>query len=443
MTFAALGLAEPLLRSIAEEGYEVATPIQVQTIPDILAGRDVLGAAQTGTGKTAAFALPVLQRLFAEKLQGPRAIRCLVLSPTRELASQIADSFDTYGRHTPVRTAVIFGGVGQGKQVKALKNGVDVCVATPGRLMDLMNQGYVDLRRVEVLILDEADRMLDMGFINDIRRIIAHVPRERQTLLFCATMPPAIRKLSSDLLREPVTVDIRPASCTGDRVEQSVCRVERSQKTSLLVHYIETLPMQRTIVFTRTKHGADRLVRQLQNAGIASAAIHGNKSQNNRQATLDRFRSGHIGTMVATDVAARGIDVEDITHVVNYDVPLDPESYVHRIGRTARAGEAGAAMTFCDHEERPLLADIEKLICMKIEVRTDTPKLEYSPDKEAPSPERRSNNRSDNRNNKGHNSQGYSSHSHGSGQGQGRGRGRGKFQSKRGFSGRRGTSRAH
>ena len=377
MQFVDLGLMEPLLRSIAEQGYETATPIQAQTIPHTLAGRDVLGAAQTGTGKTAAFALPVLHRLFSDKLRGPRNIRCLVLCPTRELALQIAESFDTYGKHTPVRTAVIFGGVGQNPQVKALRGGVDVCVATPGRLLDLMNQGHVDLRRVETLILDEADRMLDMGFIHDMRRIIEHVPPVRQTLLFSATMPQAIRDLSAKLLCEPVTIEVAPASCTADRVEQSVCRVAKANKTALLVHYLETQPMFRTIAFTRTKHGADKVVRQLQRAGIASAAIHGNKSQNNRQAALERFRQGHIGVLVATDVAARGIDIDEITHVVNYDVPVDPESYVHRIGRTARAGEAGVAITFCDREERSRLTDIEKLIRMKLEVRQDLP--EFTP----------------------------------------------------------------
>jgi len=376
MQFVDLELDKLILRAVAEEGYETATPIQAQTIPHTVAGRDVLGSAQTGTGKTAAFALPVLHRLMAAgKPKGGRPIRCLVLCPTRELAVQIGESFDTYGRHTPIRTAVVFGGVGQYQQVKALRRGVDVCVATPGRLLDLIGQGYVDLRRVKTLILDEADRMLDMGFIHDIRRVIERVPPVRQTLLFSATMPTEIRKLSKDLLSDPVTVQVAAESSTAERIEQSVCHVRKTNKTALLVHYLENLGMYKTIVFTRTKHGADKVVRQLKRAKIASAAIHGNKSQNARQAALGKFRDGHLGVLVATDVAARGVDIDQITHVVNYDVPRDPESYVHRIGRTARAGEAGVAITFCDEEERPFLSDIQRLIQMKIDPREDASNL--------------------------------------------------------------------
>jgi len=374
MLFSDLGLTKPLLRAVAEQGYDTATPIQAKTIPHTLEGRDVLGSAQTGTGKTAAFALPVLQRLMAEgKPAGGRAIRCLVLSPTRELASQIGESFDTYGKHLPLRTAVIFGGVGQNPQVQALRRGVDICVATPGRLLDLINQGHVDLRRVQTLILDEADRMLDMGFIHDIRRIISYVPSARQTLLFSATMPRAIRDLSATLLNEPVTVQVAAESSTADRVDQFVCHVPKPMKTQLLVHYLQTLPMDRTIVFTRTKHGADRVVKNIRRSGIASAAIHGDKSQNQRQAALGRFRDGRISLLIATDVAARGIDIDEVSHVVNFDVPRDAESYIHRIGRTARAGAAGVALTFCDPQERPFLLDVEKLIRMQLQVRDDAP----------------------------------------------------------------------
>lgn len=419
MQFSDLGLAEPILRAVADEGYDTATPIQAQTIPHILAGGDALGSAQTGTGKTAAFALPVLSRLLEAGViaegkpaasnsksrggrnrkrpvnrnagdpsrgdAGTRPIRCLVLCPTRELAAQISDSFATYGRHTDVRTAEIVGGVSQRPQTAALERGIDVCIATPGRLLDLMEQGHVDLGRVDTFILDEADRMLDMGFINDIRKIMKRVPEQRQTLLFSATLPPAIRKLSNDLLTDPAVVDVSPTTTTAERVTQCVCHVQKPNKTPLLVHYFDHLNMDRSIVFTRTKHGADKVTRQLRKAGVEAVAIHGNKSQNQRQAALDRFKSGKLGALVATDVAARGIDIDEVSHVVNYDVPRDAESYVHRIGRTARAGAEGVAITFCENEERPFLADIEKLISTRIEIRNDVEGLtEAEPDTPLP-----------------------------------------------------------
>jgi ATP-dependent RNA helicase RhlE len=374
MKFADLRLAEPLLRAIAAEGYSTATPIQAKAIPHVLDGRDVLGCAQTGTGKTAAFALPILQRLSARPQRAtPRAMRCLVLSPTRELATQIGDSFRAYGRNLPLRHTVIFGGVGQNPQVQALRSGVEIVVATPGRLLDLMNQGHVDLRGIEVFVLDEADRMLDMGFIHDIRKILARLPNQRQTLFFSATMPREIRALADSILSNPVTVEVAPVSATADRIEQSVYFVEKRNKPQLLAHLVDHLPMSRALVFTRTKHGADRVVRHLHSRGIRAEAIHGNKSQNARERALSNFRASKIPVLVATDIAARGIDIDDITHVVNYDVTHEPETYVHRIGRTARAGASGTAVSFCDHDERDNLRAIEKLIRLSIAVCSDHP----------------------------------------------------------------------
>jgi ATP-dependent RNA helicase RhlE len=375
MKFADLQLSAPILRALVEEGYETATPIQAQTIPYILEGRDVLGSAQTGTGKTAAFALPILHRLTADTtpVKGKRLPRCLVLSPTRELAVQIADSFKTYGKHLPINGTVIYGGVGQNPQVAALRRNLDVIIATPGRLLDLINQGHVDLSGIEVLVLDEADRMLDMGFIHDINRIVDLLPGGRQTLLFSATMPPAIRKFADRLLDQPERVEVAPQSTTADRIEQVVYHVDRGNKSALLKHLIENTSISRAIVFTRTKHGADKVVRHLCRDGTAAEAIHGNKSQNARQKALDGFRSGRVHILVATDVAARGIDVDDISHVINYDLSNDPESYVHRIGRTARAGAAGIAISFCDREERGYLTAIQRLIRKDITVCKDQP----------------------------------------------------------------------
>jgi ATP-dependent RNA helicase RhlE len=351
-----------LLRAIGEAEYQVATPIQAVAIPHILAGRDCLACAQTGTGKTAAYALPTLERLLDRAAQQRfRVIRVLVLVPTRELASQIADSYRTYGRHTGLRPAAIFGGVSQQPQVKAIQRGVDILVATPGRLLDLVNQGLIDLGNVETLILDEADQMLDMGFIHDLKRIVACVPRERQTLLFSATMPKEIRQLADQWLRNAAEVSVAPQATPAERVEQSVYFVDRGNKPRLLAHYLRTQEAERAIVFTRTKHGADKLVGGLQRNGIRAEAIHGNKSQNARQRALARFKSQQPPVLVATDIAARGLDIDSVSHVINFDLPMTAEIYVHRIGRTARAGAAGIAVTFCDREERATLHEIERL----------------------------------------------------------------------------------
>ncbi|HVT90760.1 MAG TPA: DEAD/DEAH box helicase [Tepidisphaeraceae bacterium] len=374
MKFSDLRLIEPLLRSISTEGYDQATPIQAQSIPHILEGKDLLGCAQTGTGKTAAFALPILQRLAAATPQR-RNVRALVLCPTRELALQIHDSFRTYGRNLQLRTASIFGGVNQRPQVMALRNGVDILVATPGRLLDLMNQRFCDLRNLEILVLDEADRMLDMGFIPDIRRIVAQVPAKRQTLLFSATMPHEIRQLANSLLHNPVSVQVASTTTPVETIRQSVYFVDRGNKAALLAHLYNSLPMARTIVFTRTKHGADRVVRHLHTRNIRAEAIHGNKSQNARERALRNFRSSKTPILVATDIASRGIDVDGITHVVNYDLTHEPETYVHRIGRTARAGATGAAVSFCDRDERGNLKAIERMIGQSIAVQTDLPQF--------------------------------------------------------------------
>ncbi len=381
MTFASLRLAEPLLAALTVEGYSVPTPIQAQAIPPILAGKDLLGCAQTGTGKTAAFALPLLQRVMIDSPHRPavephrkRPTRALILSPTRELASQIGQSIRAYGGQTGVRYAVIFGGVGQGQQVESLRSGIDVLVATPGRLLDLMNQGHVDLRHVEFFVLDEADRMLDMGFIHDIRKVIAKLPTKRQNLMFSATMPTEIRQLANTILHQPAYVEIAPVASTADLIDQSVYHVRKENKPTLLAHLYEDLPMARALVFTRTKHGADRLVRKLRGDNIFAEAIHGNKAQNARQRSLNNFKSGKIPMLVATDIAARGIDVDGVTHVINYDIPNEPETYIHRIGRTGRAGASGMAIAFCDDgDERSFLRDIEKLIKKKIDVRDDQP----------------------------------------------------------------------
>ncbi|HEY8665454.1 MAG TPA: DEAD/DEAH box helicase, partial [Tepidisphaeraceae bacterium] len=371
MQFVDLRLAEPILRAVASEGYSVATPVQAQAIPLVMQGRDLFGCAQTGTGKTAAFALPILHRLAAVKASSPRA-RCLVLCPTRELASQIAESFRTYGRYVGVKQAIIFGGVNQNPQVQALRRGIDVIIATPGRLLDLMEQGHVDLRGIEVLVLDEADRMLDMGFINDIRKIVARLPVKRQTLLFSATIPPEIRRLGGSILTNPATVQVAPVSATADGVDESVYFVPKGDKSALLAHLFHTLPMSRAIVFTRTKHGADRVVRNLHARGIRSEAIHGNKSQNARERALSNFRASKTPILVATDIASRGIDIDGVSHVVNYDLTHEPETYIHRIGRTARAGAEGAAVSFCDREEVENLRMIEKLIRRPIRVAKET-----------------------------------------------------------------------
>ena len=362
--FASLALANPLLRALTDEGYTQPTPIQEKTIPALLSGRDVLGCAQTGTGKTAAFALPLLHRLIAaqptKSLPG-QAPRVLVLSPTRELATQIVESFVTYGRYTLIRTAAIYGGVSQFHQVKALQRGVDILVATPGRLMDLMQQRLVRLDNIQALVLDEADRMLDMGFIEPIRKIVSALPKKRHTLLFSATMPKEIMHLADSLLTDPVKVAVNTVASAAPKINQTLYFVDRPWKLMLLEHVLETEKATRAVVFTKTKHGADRVAQKLAQHGVSADAIHGNKAQNRRTRTLDRFRNGSLRVLVATDVAARGLDVDAVSHVINFDLPMEPEAYVHRIGRTGRAGASGIAITFCDREEVGLLRQIERL----------------------------------------------------------------------------------
>ncbi len=406
MSFAELGLAAPLLRALDAQGYSTPTPIQAQAIPPALEGRDVLGCAQTGTGKTAAFALPLLQRLMesgpvpvapqpqeqqssppprkgGRRLQGRRfndrpvepyrPTRVLVLAPTRELAVQISESFRDYGAQTGLKWAAIFGGVGYQPQIQALRRGVDILVATPGRLVDLIQQGYCDLSTVEAFVLDEADRMLDMGFMPDLRRIIDQLPEKKQTLFFSATMPPEIAKLADDLLVDPFRIDIAPTRPAAERIDQSVCFVPKSFKSQLLIRWIADHAIERAIVFSRTKHGADRIAKHLEEAGITADAIHGNKSQNARQRTLQAFRTSELQVLVATDLAARGIDVDGISHVFNYDLPIEPETYVHRIGRTARAGASGIAVSFCDRDERGMLRSIERLLKRALPIISDLP----------------------------------------------------------------------
>jgi ATP-dependent RNA helicase RhlE len=368
-TFEGLGLAAPLLKALTSEGYVTPTPIQVQAIPHVMQGRDVQGIAQTGTGKTAAFALPILHRLIANKIQPkPRSCRVLVLSPTRELASQIVESFRSYGRNVGLRTALVFGGVPKGRQVKTMQGGVDVLVATPGRLLDLMHDGAIQLGSVEVLVLDEADHMLDLGFIVPIRKIVCTIPTQRQTLFFSATMPKEISSLAGAMLKDPVHVAVTPVATTAERVEQKVIFVETARKRQVLADILKRGDMARTLVFTRTKHGADRVTQHLEAIGMPAAAIHGNKSQPQRERALQNFKDGRIKVLVATDIAARGIDVDGVTHVVNFDLPNVPEAYVHRIGRTARAGHTGIAISFCDSSERAFLRGIEKLTRTRLAV---------------------------------------------------------------------------
>ena len=381
-SFENLSLIEPILRAVRNEGYERPTPIQEKAIPHILAGKDILGCAQTGTGKTAAFALPILQRLF-ENRRGSAArpvIRTLVLTPTRELAAQIGESFRIYGKHTGLRQCVIFGGVDQRQQAAALKQGVDIVVATPGRLLDLMRQRLLRFDALEILVLDEADRMLDMGFIPDVRRIVSALPANRQTLFFSATLTPDIQHLAMSIIRDPVHVDVAPSATPVDKVKQVVYYVEKNDKRELLVHLLKDQSISRALVFTRTKHWADRVARYLTDAGLRVLAIHGNKSQTVRQRALESFRNGNVRVLVATDVAARGLDVDGISHVFNLDLPEEPEVYVHRIGRTARAGAEGVALSFCGRDERSMLSDIQKLIRVKIEVEREHPFVSWIPE---------------------------------------------------------------
>jgi ATP-dependent RNA helicase RhlE len=381
-SFSDLGLISQLQRAVLAEKYAEPTPIQVQAIPPLLRGSDLLGCAQTGSGKTAAFALPILQRLEASGLTASNLPRALVLAPTRELAVQITESFRTYGQFLRLSCTAVFGGVGQDRQVRDLRRGVDILVATPGRLLDLMDQGFVRLSKTEILVLDEADRMLDMGFIHDVRRVIRALPSKRQTMLFSATMPAAVAGLAQSVLHSPVNIAVTPVSSTAPKIDECVVFVDRGRKTAVLEGFLARPEVSRALIFTRTKRGADRLVRQLSGAQIRAQALHGNKSQNERQHTLEGFREGRVRFLVATDLAARGIDVESISHIVNYDIPVEPEVYVHRIGRTARAGASGKAISFCSAEEYADLRNIERLIKRRVPVVDDS--LNPQPDPHAP-----------------------------------------------------------
>jgi ATP-dependent RNA helicase RhlE len=375
-SFSKLGLAEPIQRALKARNHVIPTPIQAQAIPELLAGRDMLGIAQTGTGKTAAFALPLLHQLSRQpEINGPRGPRALILAPTRELAIQIGDEFRAYGTHLDLRQTVIVGGVNQKPQVNALSRGVDILIATPGRLLDLMNQRRLRLAGVEFLVLDEADRMLDMGFVHDVRKIVSAMPKRRQSLLFAATMPSEVARLSGEILVDPVRIEVTPQATPVERIEQSIFHVEPGGKRALLASILGDPALSRVILFTRTKHRANRIAEQLSRRSVAAEAIHGNKSQSARQRALKRFRDGDLRVLVATDIAARGIDVDGVTHVINYELPNEPESYVHRIGRTARAGAEGVALSFCDPTERAYLRDIERLIQQRLRVIGEEPPM--------------------------------------------------------------------
>ncbi|MFD1770328.1 DEAD/DEAH box helicase [Sphingobacterium suaedae] len=368
MKFDSLGLVDPILKAIAELGFSTATPIQEQAIPVVLSGRDLIGCAQTGTGKTAAFAIPLLQFLSSKGRQPHKNPSALILAPTRELAIQIGKSFELFGKFIPLKSTVIFGGVSQHNQVQQLKNGVDILIATPGRLIDLINQHVVQLSHVKALVLDEADTMLDMGFVHDIKRVLKYIPQARQTLFFSATMPASIRKFADTLLTDPVEINVSPVSSTAQTVNQSVYFIEKKEKMQLLCSLLKEFDIEQSLVFTRTKHGADRLAKQLFKKGITTAAIHGNKSQNARQKALADFKNGSVKLLIATDIAARGIDIRDLPHVINFDLPDDSETYVHRIGRTGRAGRSGMAISFCSEEEKSGLKSIQKLIGFQLEI---------------------------------------------------------------------------
>lgn len=369
MNFKDLNIIPPIMKAVTQAGYIQATEIQYQTIPHILKGNDVIGCAQTGTGKTASFAIPILQ-LLQERPTSKRSIRTLILTPTRELAIQIEENFKTYGKFLSLKHLAIFGGVPQGKQVATIKKGTDILIATPGRLLDLIGQGCINLSEIEILVLDEADRMLDMGFVNDVKKVLTKVPAKRQTLFFSATMPQDIRKFAQSILNNPKEINVTPVSSTAQSVKQSVYFVEKTDKLNLLIHILEDKSINRSLVFARTKHGADKLVKQLVKTGIYAAAIHGNKSQNARQKALDDFKNSRIRVLIATDIAARGIDIDELPHVVNYELPNVPETYVHRIGRTGRAGAKGIAISFCDSEEKKELKNIQKLIGFSMPVIT-------------------------------------------------------------------------
>ncbi|MCX6302807.1 MAG: DEAD/DEAH box helicase [Bacteroidia bacterium] len=374
MQFESLNIIEPILRSLKEEGYKIPTPIQEQAIPIVLRGTDLIGCAQTGTGKTAAFAVPILQLLGKTRsFDRKRKIRSLIVTPTRELAIQIEESFKTYGRYTGLTCTVVFGGVHQNPQTTSLRNGVDILVATPGRLLDLMNQGFISLKDIEIFVLDEADRMLDMGFIHDVRKIIAALPPKRQSLFFSATMPPEIVKLAGSIVYKPVKVEVTPSATTVDIVKQFVYFTDKVNKNALLLELLKDKKIKTALVFTRTKYGADKVVKVLKKKNISAEAIHGNKAQNTRQRALSSFKAQTTRVLVATDIAARGIDVDDLEYVINYEIPNISETYVHRIGRTGRAGAGGTAISFCDADEKAYLRDIEKLITKRIQVINDHP----------------------------------------------------------------------
>lgn len=381
MTFKEIGLIQPILKALDALGYTNPTPIQAQSIPILLEGKDLLGCAQTGTGKTAAFAIPILQQMYEKGHgeRGKRRIKTLVVTPTRELAIQIEESFTEYGKHTKLYNTVIFGGVKQGKQVSALNRGVDILIATPGRLLDLINQGYISLRDIEYFVLDEADQMLDMGFIHDIKKIIKLLPQKRQSLFFSATMATRIVDLSKQILGNPEQVTIAPEKTTAEKVEQSMYYVSKPDKIKLLLHLMKTQDIESALVFSRTKHGADKVVKLLKRNDINAAAIHGNKSQPQRQRALNDFKDGRLNVLVATDIAARGIDIDELSHVINYDLPNIAESYVHRIGRTGRASKSGQAFSFCAADERSYLKDIHKLIKQEVPLITDQPYHDDSP----------------------------------------------------------------
>src|SRR5688572_24538434 len=413
MSFEKLELIEPIQNALKAEGYTKPTPIQEQSIPIVLSRRDLLGCAQTGTGKTAAFAIPILQILHEDELykKGPAGIKSLILTPTRELAIQIGESFAAYGKYLRLRHTVVFGGVSQKSQTDALRAGVDILIATPGRLLDLMDQRYIRLDHLKIFVLDEADRMLDMGFIHDVKKVIAKIPAKRQTLFFSATMPGEIQKLANTILVNPVKVAVTPVASTVDAIQQSVYFVEKNDKKKLLLHLLKEKQIETALIFTRTKHGADRVAKDLTRAGVQALAIHGNKSQNARQNALGAFKSGRLRVLVATDIAARGIDIDELSHVINFEIPNIPETYVHRIGRTGRAGASGIAISFCDAEEKEFLHDIHKLIAKTIPVVEDHPypmthahTSRVSPPLRQPSQHRRNNssrNNSSQRNNSG------------------------------------------
>ena len=402
MLFKDLNIIEPILKAVEEASYEKPTEIQQNAIPAVLQRRDVLGCAQTGTGKTAAFAIPILQNIVSKKKKDDkRVIKALVVAPTRELAIQIEENFSTYAKHLDIKDTVIFGGVNQSSQVRKIKAGVDVLVATPGRLLDLSNQKHVDLKDVEYFVLDEADRMLDMGMIHDVKKIISRLPKERQNLLFSATMPKEVTKLVNSILKQPIKIEVQPVSSTAEIISQGVYHVPKKEKKSLLIHLLKDESIKSVIVFSRTKHGANKIAKDLEKADITAAAIHGNKSQNQRQLALNNFKEGNIRVLVATDIAARGIDIDELSHVINFDLPDVAETYVHRIGRTGRAGSSGVAITFCDAEERPMFRAIEKVIGKEIPVLAGEEYEIIEPVVQVPQSGEKKNNNSGNRNNRG------------------------------------------